>query len=156
MVLDAESLIDRRRLKRRVTFWRIVAAVLGLLFIGMLLLRDDGKTYRQSLLWYKRPKAASPKEREEYEISTIGIHWRKLDEDVSFESVEYDDAEPTRLQKFFLSHPEINISGFAKKFGYNPSLLSSYVNGFKTPSPEREQQIMDDIIALGKELAKSA
>jgi protease IV len=44
MVLDAESLIDRRRLKRRVTFWRIVAAVLGLLFIGMLLLRDDGLT----------------------------------------------------------------------------------------------------------------
>ena len=119
-------------------------------------LGDDGKTYRQSLLWYKRLKAASPKEREEYEISTIGIHWRKLDEDVSFESFEYDDAEPTRLQKFFLSHPEINISGFAKKFGYNPSLLRSYVNGFKTPSPEREQQIMDDIIALGKELAKSA
>ena len=119
-------------------------------------LGDDGKTYRQSLLWYKRLKAASPKEREEYEISTIGIHWRKLDEDVSFESFEYDDAEPTRLQKFFLSHPEINISGFAKKFGYNPSLLSNYVNGFKTPSPEREQQIMDDIIALGKELAKSA
>lgn len=119
-------------------------------------LGDDGKTYRQSLLWYKRLKAASPKEREEYEISTIGIHWRKLDEDVSFESFEYDDAEPTRLQRFFLSHPEINISGFAKRFGYNPSLLRSYVNGFKTPSPEREQQIMDDIIALGKELAKSA
>jgi hypothetical protein len=33
MVLDAETLIDRRRLKRRVTFWRIVAAVLGILFI---------------------------------------------------------------------------------------------------------------------------
>ena len=119
-------------------------------------LGDDGKTYRQSLLWYKRLKAASQKEREEYEISTIGIHWRKLDEDVSFESFEYDNAEPSRLQKFFLSHPEINISGFAKKFGYNPSLLRSYVNGFKTPSPMREQQIMDDIIALGKELAKSA
>jgi protease IV len=42
MVLNAESLIDRRRLKRRVTFWRIVTAVLGLLVIGMLLLRDDG------------------------------------------------------------------------------------------------------------------
>lgn len=119
-------------------------------------LGDDGKIYRQSLLWYKRLKAASPKEREEYEISTIGIHWRKLDEDVSFESFEYDDAEPTRLQKFFLSHPEINISGFAKRFGYNPSLLRSYVNGFKTPSPEREQQIMNDIVTLGEELAKSA
>ena len=116
-------------------------------------LGDDGKTYRQSLLWYKRLKAASAKERQEYEISTIGIHWRKLDEDVSFESFEYEDAEPTRLQKFFLSHPEINVSGFAKRFGYNPSLLRSYINGFKTPSLEREQQIMDDIVSLGRELS---
>ncbi len=50
MVLDAESLIDRRRLKRRVTFWRIVAAVLGILFIGMLLLRDDGVTGSSGIL----------------------------------------------------------------------------------------------------------
>ena len=117
---------------------------------------DDGKTYRQSLLWYKRLKAASESERNEYEISTIGIHWRKLDEDVSFESFEYDDAEPTRLQSFFLTHPEINISGFARKYGYNPSLLRSYINGFKTPSPEREQQIIDDIVCLGKELSITA
>ena len=33
MVLDAESVIDRRRLKRRLTMWRIAAVVLGLLFI---------------------------------------------------------------------------------------------------------------------------
>ncbi len=30
MALDAESVIDRRRLKRRVTFWRIAAVALGL------------------------------------------------------------------------------------------------------------------------------
>jgi protease-4 len=40
MVLDAESVIDRRRLKRRLTIWRIAAVVLGLLFIGALLLSD--------------------------------------------------------------------------------------------------------------------
>jgi protease-4 len=40
MVLDAESVIDRRRLKRRLTMWRIAAVVLGLLFIGALLLSD--------------------------------------------------------------------------------------------------------------------
>ena len=116
-------------------------------------LGDDGKTYRQSLLWYKHLMEATSEERAEFEISTIGIHWPKLDEDVSFESFEYEDAEPTRLQKFFLSHPEINISGFARKFGYNPSLLRSYVNGFKTPSPEREQQIMADVASLGRELS---
>lgn len=40
MVLDAESVIDRRRLKRRLTMWRIAAVVLGLLLIGVLLLSD--------------------------------------------------------------------------------------------------------------------
>jgi protease-4 len=40
MVLDAESVVDRRRLKRRVTIWRIAAVALGLLFVGALLLSD--------------------------------------------------------------------------------------------------------------------
>jgi protease IV len=40
MVLDAESVTDRRRLKRRLTAWRIAAVVLGLLFVGVLLLGD--------------------------------------------------------------------------------------------------------------------
>jgi protease IV len=40
MALDAESVVDRRRLKRRVTAWRIAAVVLGLCFIGALLLSD--------------------------------------------------------------------------------------------------------------------
>jgi protease-4 len=41
MVLDAESVIDRRRLKRRLTAWRIAAVALGLLFVGLLLLKDE-------------------------------------------------------------------------------------------------------------------
>lgn len=40
MVLDAESVVDRRRLKRRVTVWRIAAVALGLLLVGALLLSD--------------------------------------------------------------------------------------------------------------------
>jgi protease-4 len=40
MVLDADSVIERRRLKRRVTFWRIAAVVLGLLFLGAIVLSD--------------------------------------------------------------------------------------------------------------------
>ena len=41
MVLDAESVIDRRRLKRRLTAWRIAAVALGLLLLGALLLSDQ-------------------------------------------------------------------------------------------------------------------
>jgi protease IV len=37
MALDAESVIDRRRLKRRVTAWRLAALVLGLLALGLYL-----------------------------------------------------------------------------------------------------------------------
>ncbi len=40
MALDAESVIDRRRLKRRVTVWRIAAVALGLLALGLFLLGD--------------------------------------------------------------------------------------------------------------------
>lgn len=112
---------------------------------------DDGKVYRQSLLWYSRLLKASEQERAKYIISTIGIHWPDLDEDVSFESFLYEDAEPTPLQHFFLTHPEINVSGFANKYGFNASLLRSYINGFKTPSQEREQEIMSCVEKLGKE-----
>lgn len=93
---------------------------------------------------------ASEAERQEYGFSTIGIHWSKLDEDVSFESFTYEEAEPSSLQRFFLEHPEINVSEFAKGIGMNPSLLRNYINRFKKPSKEREQQILDRIHELGK------
>lgn len=48
----------------------------------------------------------------------------------SFESFEYDDAEPSKLQRFFLTHKEINISEFAKRIGMNATLLRNYINGF--------------------------
>lgn len=113
-------------------------------------LGDDGNIYRQSLLWYKGLMNATDEERQQYEISTTGIHWRKLDEDISFESFEYEDAEPSALQRFFLTHPEINVSEFAKSIGLNPSLLRNYINGFKKPSKERERMILDRIHELGR------
>ena len=113
---------------------------------------DDGRVYRQSLLWYKRLMKASPEERERYEISTIGIHWPALGEDVSFESFTYDEAEPSGMQRFFLTHPEINLAGFATRAGINATLLRNYVNGFKKPSPEREREILAALHRLGEEL----
>ena len=113
---------------------------------------DDGKTYRQSLLWYSRLREASEQERSQYTLSTIGIHWRNLDEDISFESFGYEDAEPSGLQRFFLTHKEINVAEFARRIGMNPTLLRNYINGFKKPSKEREQEILDHIHKLGEEL----
>lgn len=111
----------------------------------------DGLTHRQSLLWYKKLRGASEAEREEYEFGYDGIHWRKLDEDISFESFDYEDTEPTPLQRFFLSHAEINVAEFAHSMGMNPTLLRNYINGFKKPSREREEKILAQIHRFGEE-----
>lgn len=113
---------------------------------------NDGKQYRQSLLWYPRLRSATDSQRGDYTFGFSGIHWRNIDEDVSFESFEYEDAEPSRLQRFFLTHKEINIAEFAKRIGINATLLRNYVNGFKHPSPERERNILEEIRKLGAEL----
>lgn len=41
MALDPESLVDRRRLRRRVTFWRIAAVALGVALLAALVLGDS-------------------------------------------------------------------------------------------------------------------
>lgn len=50
---------------------------------------------------------------------------------LSFESFEYEDAEPTVIQRFFLTHKELNIAEFAKRIGINASLMRNYINGFR-------------------------
>lgn len=112
---------------------------------------DKGEEFKQSLLWYPLLKNAAQETRNDYHFGAEGIFWNRIDVQISFESFFYPDAEPTRLQRFFLSHPEINVSGFAHKFGLNASLLRSYINGFKVPSPSREQEIIDYIHQLGSE-----
>ena len=113
---------------------------------------ETGKKYKQSLLWYPKLREASDEERSNYIFGMGGIHWRELDEDISFESFEYDDAEPSAMQRFFLTHKEINVAEFARLMGLNPTLLRNYINGFKKPSKAREQEIMDFVHKLGKEL----
>lgn len=117
---------------------------------------ETGDVLSQSLLWYPRLRKASEDERAKYEFGLDGIHWRALDEDVSFESFSYDDAEPSVIQRFFLTHPEINVAGFAKSIGLNATLLRNYINGFKKPSKEREEEIISRIRALGIEMANLA
>ena len=113
---------------------------------------EKGREYSQSLLWYPKLYAASEEERAQYTFGFDGIHWRNLDEDISFESFAYDDAEPSPMQRFFMTHKEINVAEFARSIGMNATLLRNYINGFKKPSAEREKTILDHIHKLGKEL----
>ncbi len=117
---------------------------------------EDGKEMKQSLLWYPALESASDAARADYTIGFDGIHWRNLDVDISFESFSYEDAEPSVLQRFFLTHKELNVAEFAKRIGINATLLRNYINGFKKPSEEREAMILAAIKELGKEYLKVA
>lgn len=118
-------------------------------------LTDDGRTLWQSLLYYKRLMNAAEEQRNNYEMDDEGIHWEEIDEDVSFESFEYDNPEPVGISKFFLSHPEINASAIARRLGIHQSLFACYINGTKKPSKEREELIMNEVRALGLELQQA-
>ena len=113
---------------------------------------DDGRTLWQSLLYYRRLRNASEEERNEYEMDDEGIHWYELDEDISFESFEYEDPEPTGISRILLSHPELNASAVGRRLGISQSLMAQYINGTKKPSKERETLILKEIEAIGREL----
>ncbi|WP_231425837.1 MULTISPECIES: DUF2442 domain-containing protein [Pedobacter] len=44
-----------------------------------------GENKSHPLSWFPKLLNASDEERNEYQISPFGIHWEKLDEDLSFE-----------------------------------------------------------------------
>ena len=116
-------------------------------------LTDTGNTVWQSLLWYKRLNAATEEQRNDYEMDEEGIHWYGLDEDISYESFEYNDPEPQGISRLFLSHPELNVSAVARRIGISQSLMMQYINGMKKPSKEREHLILNEVKAIGRELA---
>lgn len=115
-------------------------------------LTDDGRTLWQSLLYYRRLMDATEEQRNNYSIGAFGIRWPDIDEDVSFESFEYDDPEPTGISKLLLSLPELNLSALARRIGIQQSLLAAYKNGTKKPSPEREQIILHELHKIGSVL----
>lgn len=113
---------------------------------------DDGRVLWQSLLYYKRLLNATPSQRNNYEMDDEGIHWEDLDEDVSYESFEYDDPEPTGISKLFLSHPELNATAIGRRLGIDRDVMVQYVNGTKKPSKELEGKIIREIQNVTKEL----
>ena len=119
-------------------------------------LTDDGRTLWQSLLYYRRLHTASDSERARYEMGFDGIHWPQLDEDVSFESFEYDQPEPEGMSRFFLSHPEINVAAVARRIGISQGLFAQYLNGIKSPSEAQRKEILAVVRSLGAELATAA
>ena len=114
---------------------------------------DDGRTLWQSILYYQRLKNATNEQRNDYELGHFGIHWEEIDEDISYESFEYENPEPTGISRIFLTHPELNASAVARRLGIQQSLLAQYIRGLKKPSAEREQKILETIREIGCELS---
>ncbi len=56
---------------------------------------DSGDVLRQPLRFYPRLRRANDEQRADYYMSTVGIHWRSIDEDISFESFLYDEYDPS-------------------------------------------------------------
>lgn len=113
---------------------------------------DDGRTLWQSILYYQRLKNATDEQRNDYELGHFGIHWEEIDEDISYESFEYENPEPTGISRIFLTHPELNASAVARRLGIQQSLLAQYIRGLKKPSAEREQMILEAIRDIGHSL----
>lgn len=114
---------------------------------------EDGRTLWQSILYYDRLLHATDEQRMDYELNAFGIHWEEIDEDVSYESFEYDDPEPVGVAEVFLKHPEINASAVARRLGMSQSLLAQYIRGLKRPSEERSKMILDEVRKIGAELS---
>lgn len=113
---------------------------------------DNGQILWQSLLYYRRLLDATPMQRDNYEMDDEGIYWPDLDEDVSFESFEYENPEPQGISFVFLSHPELNAVAIGKRIGIGQGLMTKYVNGTAKPSKECEERIMQETKNVASEI----
>ena len=111
----------------------------------------EGKETFEKFNDYPRLRYATKKQRANYEADEYGIHWRDIDEDLSFEGF-FDKKETTELYKLFMAHPELNVSAIARRIGISQSLMAQYISGRKKASKARLSLILDTVRAIGQEL----
>lgn len=121
----------------------------NLIFVKM----ADGDTKSVPLKAFPRLYNATPKQRENYNLSPFGIHWQELDEDLSFEGFKEVVEPNNEIARIFQNLPEVNVNQFARIAGINQSLMAKYICGIKKPSEERERQIKEALHRLGTELS---
>jgi hypothetical protein len=56
----------------------------------------DGRTLGVPLAWFPRLLNATPKQREAFEISRLGLHWEEIDEDISISGLLAGRGDITR------------------------------------------------------------
>lgn len=112
---------------------------------------EDGKTASEKFADYPRLKYATPQQRKNYTSDNFGIHWEKLDEDLSFDGF-FQKKNDSLLYSLFMQHPELNASAIARRMGISQSLFAQYISGIKKPSAKRMNDILTTMQEVGKEL----
>ena len=107
--------------------------------------------------WFLRLYNATPAEREDYELSAMGIHWEAIDEDLSFDgffTYNKEQAEKQRntIQELVKAFPMINLSELAVRAGISPTVMRHYACDVKRPSAARKKLIEQTLHQLGEEL----
>ena len=59
---------------------------------------SDGRTLGVPLAWFPRLLHGSPEQRGQVEISTRGLHWEALDEDISISGLLVGRGDQTRAR----------------------------------------------------------
>ena len=117
----------------------------------------NGNEKGMPLRWFPRLQNATEAERNDYEMRIWGLHWKKLDEDLSYSGFFTFDKDKlhnnrTEAQMLLARFPAINISELAVLADISPTLMRHYACGVKTPSEKRFQQIKDALRQLGYQL----
>lgn len=116
---------------------------------------DDGRTGSLLLRAFPTLQQATDAQRNSYELSSTGIHWPALDEDLSFEGFFATEDDPDNLiADIFKQRPEINVRQFARRIQMNETLLAKYICGYCKPSHKRAKEIEAGLHALGADLQK--
>jgi Protein of unknown function (DUF2442) len=59
----------------------------------------DGRTLGVPLAWFPRLLRATPAERQQVELSRVGLHWEMLDEDISIANLLSGHEGPNRARR---------------------------------------------------------
>lgn len=59
---------------------------------------SDGRTISVPLAWFPRLLKATPKQRINFEMSTSGLHWEALDEDISIAGLLAGKSDQSKSQ----------------------------------------------------------
>ncbi len=121
------------------------------------LITNDNIKQSMPLRWFPSLNHANDKERNDYTLSPYGIHWEKLNEDLSFSGFftynkDKIDKEKSEIQQILAQLSFLNLEEFSRIAGISPTLMRHYACGVKQPSEKRTKDIKKALHQIGERL----